>query len=88
MCELIHHAMVVAQIFTLNKGIMKTLDNGEKNFGKDCGIKDTKTPGNKDQRANGNKKKDSKKEYKGQNKLSLEDLEKYWKENWCFRCGK
>ena len=59
---------------------MKPLDNGEKTFGKDCANKDTKTPGNKDQCTNGNKKKESK-EYKGQNKLSPIDLEKYWKEN-------
>ena len=32
------------------------------------------------------KKKEGKK-YKGQNKLSPTNLEKYWKEKFCFRCG-
>ena len=59
---------------------MKTPNNGERNFGKDCATKDIKTPGNKDQHTNNNKNKDSK-EYKGQNKLSLEDIENYQKEN-------
>ena len=47
--------MVVAKIFTPNKGIMKTLDNGEKNFDKDHANKGNKTPGNKDQHSNDNK---------------------------------
>ena len=72
--------MVAAKIFTPNKGIMKILDNGEKNSSKDRAHKDNKNISNKDQRPNGNKKKDSK-EYKGHNKLSPKDLEKYQKEN-------
>ena len=78
--------MVVAKIFTPNKGFMKPQDNGEKNFSKYCSNQDPKVPSNKDQCTNDNKKKEGK-EYKGQNKLSPTDLEKYQKENWCFRCG-
>ena len=40
--EVIHHVMVVAKIFTPNKGFMKPQDNGEKNLGKYCANKDTK----------------------------------------------
>ena len=59
---------------------MKPQDNGEKAFGKYCANKDTKVSGNKDQRTNNNNKKEGK-EYKGQNKLSPTDLEKYWNKN-------
>ena len=83
--RVIHHAMVAAMIFTQNKGFMKPQDNGEKTFGKYCANKDIKVLGNKDQRTNDNKKKNGK-EYKSQNKLSPTDLEKYQKENQCFRC--
>ena len=62
--EVIHHVMVVAKIFTPNKGIMKILENGEKKFDKDHAHKDNNNINNKDQRPNGNKKKDNK-EYKG-----------------------
>ena len=79
-CEVIHHVMVFVKIFSPNKGIMKTPNNGEKKFGKDCANKHTKVPSNKDQCTDGNKNKEGK-EYKGQNKLSPIDLEKYWKEN-------
>ena len=75
--------MVATTIFTPNKGFMKPQDNGEKTFDKDCANKDNKVPGNKDQRTNGNKKKEGK-EYEGQNKLFLADLEKFQKENRCF----
>ena len=81
--EVIHHAMVAAKIFTPNKGFMKPQDNGEKTFRKYRANKDTKGSGNKDQRTNGGKKKEGK-EYKGQNKLSPTELEKYCKENRCF----
>ena len=84
--EVIHHVMVATKIFTPNKGIMKIPKNKEKNSSKDCAHKDNKNTNSKDQRPNDNKKKDSK-EYKGQNKLSLKDLEKYQKENQCYRCG-
>ena len=85
--KFIHHAMISTKIFMPNKSIIKPPDNGEKTFGKDCANKYTKAPSNKDQRTNGNKKKEGK-EYKGQNKLSPTDLEKYMKENRCFRCTK
>ena len=78
--EVIHHVMAAAKIFTPNKGFMKPQDNGEETFGKDCANKDTKVPSKKDQQTNGNKKKDGKK-YKGQNKISPINLEKYRKEN-------
>ena len=78
--KVIHHAMVATKIFTPNKGFMKPQDNGEKTFGKDCANKDSKVPCSKDQRTNKKKKKEGK-EYKGQNKLSPTDLEKYQKEN-------
>ena len=68
--------MVSTKSFTPNKGIMKILKNREKNFGKDHAHKDIRSIGNKDQRTNINKKKDTK-EYKGQNKVSLDNLEKY-----------
>ena len=68
--------MVATKIFTPSKGFMKPQDNGEKTFGEDHANKGTKALGNKDQHANRNKKKQGK-EYKGQNKLSLIDLEKY-----------
>ena len=77
--------MVAAKIFTPNKGLMKPQDNGKRIFGKDHVNRDTKALGNKDQHTNANKKKEGK-EYKGQNKLSPMDLEKYQKENQCFRC--
>ena len=76
--------MVAANIFTPNKGFIKPQDNGEKTFGKDHANKYTKVSSNKDQCTNGNKKKEGK-EYKGQNKLSPTDLERYLKENQCFR---
>ena len=76
--------MVAAKIFTPNKGFIKPQDNGEKTSGKDRANKDTKAPSNKGQHENDNKKKEGK-EYKGQNKLSPTDLEKYRKESWCFR---
>ena len=65
---------------------MKSQDNGDKNFNKDHANKDAKATGNKDQCTNGGKKKEGK-EYKGQNKLSPMELEKYRKENCCFWCG-
>ena len=74
--EVIHHSLVATKIFTPNKGFMKLQDNGEKNFSKDHANKDAKGTGNKDQHANGGKKKEGK-EYKGQNKLSPAELEKY-----------
>ena len=77
---------LLQRFFTPNKGFMKPQDNGEKTFGKDCANKDTKGSGNKDQCSNVSKKKEGK-EYKGQNKLSPMDLEKYQKENQCFQCG-
>ena len=83
--EVIHHSLVAAKIFDLNKGFVKPQDNGEKTFGKDRANKDTKVSSNKDQRTNINKKKEGK-EYKGQNKLSPMEIEKYQKENQCFRC--
>ena len=64
---------------------MKPHDNGDKNF-RDRANKDAKAPGNKDERATNGKKKKLK-EYKGQNKLSPMELEKYHKENHCFLCG-
>ena len=84
--EVIHHSLVAAKIFAPNKSFVKSQDNAKKNFNKDRANKDAKVSGNKDQRANGGKKKEGK-EYKGQNKLSLVELEKYHKENYCFRCG-
>ena len=80
--EVIHHSLVVAKIFAPNKSFVKSQDNGDKNF-KDCTNKDAKAIGNKDQRATNGKKKEAK-EYKGQNKLSPMELEKYRKENCCF----
>ena len=58
--EVIHHSLSAAKIFAPNKGLMKTQDNGEKNFGKDCANKDAKGIGNKDQCTNGGKKKKGK----------------------------
>ena len=78
--EVIHHSLVVAKIFAPNKSFVKSQDNGDKNFNKDCAKKDAKAIGNKDQRANGGKKKEGK-EYKGQNKLPPTYIEKYRKEN-------
>ena len=83
--DVIHHAIIAAKIFTLNKGIMKPPKNGEKTFGKDHANKDTKAPGSKDHHTNNNKKQEGK-EHKVQNKLSPIDLDKYQKENQCFRC--
>ena len=83
--EVIHHSLVVAKIFAPNKGFVKPQDNGDKNS-KDCANKDAKAIGNKDQRATNGKKKEAK-AYKGQNKLSPVELEKYHKENCCFWCG-
>ena len=81
--EVIHHSLVATKIFAPNKSFMKSQDNGDKNSNKDCANKDAKATGNKDQCANGGKKKEGN-EYKGQNKLSPTELEKYRKENRCF----
>ena len=62
--NVIHHPVVVAKIFTPNKGITKIPNNEDNNLGKDCAHKDKKNINNNDQGPNGNKKKDSK-EYKG-----------------------
>ena len=59
---------------------MKSQDHAKKNFNKDHANKDTKAIGNKDQCANNGKKKEAK-EYKGQNKRSPMEMEKYRKEN-------
>ena len=83
--EVIHHSLVVAKIFVPNKGFVKPQDNGDKNS-KDSANKDAKAPSNKDQRATNGKKKEPK-EYKGHNNLSPAEMEKYHKENHCFRCG-
>ena len=80
--KVIHHSLVAAKIFAPNKGFVKPQDNGDKNS-KDRASKDAKAIGNKDQRATNGKKKEAK-EYKGQNKLSPMEMEKYRKENCCF----
>ena len=77
--EVIHHSLVAAKIFVPNKGFVKPQDNGDKNS-KDRSNKDAKAIGNKDHSATNGKKKEPK-EYKGQNKLSLVEIEKYRKEN-------
>ena len=81
--EVIHHSLVAAKIFAPNKSFVKSQDNAENNFNKDRANKDAKASGNKDHCANGSKKKEGK-EYKGQNKISPVELEKYCKENYCF----
>ena len=78
--KVIHHAMVVAKIFTSSKGFLEMVENQEKANGKDQAMQDVKSFVNKDSKPNGGKKKDQL-GYKGQNPLTLEGMDKYRKEN-------
>ena len=58
--EVIHHSLVAAKIFAHNKSFVKSRDNRDKTFNKDCANKDAKATSNKDQRLNHGKKKEAK----------------------------
>ena len=77
--EVIHHSLVAAKIFPSNKPAFKPMDKGEKAAPSD-------RPG-KDQKNNQGKNKNDKGKFRGQSKLSPEELERRKKENRCFGCG-
>lgn len=77
MSSVIHHSMLAYKIFySSTKVVAKPSEKGEKVYDKPSNVK-----------KNHEAKKKYKGVYKGANKLSPEDLEKYCKDNRCFRCG-
>ena len=76
--EVIHHSLVAAKIFPSNKVAVKPMEKGEKAQPFDHPQRDHK---------NNQGKKKGKGVFLGQQKLSPEELEKYKKENRCFKCG-
>ena len=75
--EVIHRSMVAMKIFSAGKASHFNSDKSKKVSQKEHARKDQK----------GNGKKKEKGAYKGSNRLSPEELEKYRKENRCFKCG-
>ena len=75
--EVIHRSMVAMKIFSAGKASHFNSDKSKKVSQKEHARKDQK----------GNGKKKEKGAYKGSNHLSPEELEKYHKENRCFKCG-
>ena len=76
--EVIHRSIVAMKIFSARKASHFNFDKSKKVSQKEHARKDQK----------GNGKKKEKGAYKGSNRLSPEELEKYRKENRCFKCGK
>ena len=74
----IHRSFVGMKIFMTGKSFPTSQDKSEKASFKEQARKDPKGSTN-------GKKKD--REYKGSNRLSPEELEKYIKDNRCFKCG-
>ena len=77
--EVIHRSMVAMRIFSTGKISQFNGDKGEKVSHKEQARKDHK--------GNGKSKEKEKNGYKGSNCLSTEELDKYRKENHCFKCG-
>ena len=71
--EVIHQSMVAMKIFSAGKASHSNTDKGKKVFHREQARKDKK--------GNGKKKEKDKSEYKGSNRLSPEELEKYCKDN-------
>ena len=77
--EVIHRSMVAMKIFSAGKASHSNTDKGKKVFHREQARKDKK--------GNGKKKEKEKSGYKGSNRLSPEELERYRKDNRCFKCG-
>ena len=77
--EVIHRSKVAMKIFPTHKGAPKPNEQSEKVHGREQASKDSK--------GNGNNTKKDKKPYLGKGKLSTEDIKRYKKENWCYKCG-
>ncbi|MCO5569291.1 hypothetical protein L7F22_023003 [Adiantum nelumboides] len=78
--EVIHRSKVAMKIFPISKGVPKPFEQNEKVHGREQVSKDSK--------GNGSKGKKDKVPYKGPGKLSPEEMERYKKENRCYKCGK
>ncbi|MCO5551480.1 hypothetical protein L7F22_004984 [Adiantum nelumboides] len=77
--EVIHRSKVAMKIFPISKGAPKPFERNEKVHGREQVSKDSK--------GNGSKGKKDKVPYKGPGKLSPEEMERYKKENRCYKCG-
>ncbi|MCO5596075.1 hypothetical protein L7F22_050133 [Adiantum nelumboides] len=77
--EVIHRSKVSMKIFPISKGAPKPFEQNEKVHGCEQVSKDAK--------GNGSKGKKDKVPYKGPGKLSHEEMERYKKENRCYKCG-
>ena len=77
--EVIHRSKVAMKIFPTHKGAPKPNEQSEKVHGREQASKDSK--------GNGSNVKKDKKPYLGKAKLSTEEIERYKKENWCYKCG-
>ncbi|MCO5604577.1 hypothetical protein L7F22_058745 [Adiantum nelumboides] len=77
--EVIHRSKVAMKIFPISKGTPKPFEQNEKVHGREQVSKDSK--------CNGSKGKKDKVPYKGSGKLSPEEMERYKKENQCYKCG-
>ena len=75
--EVIHPSMVAMKIFSASKAFYSNSDKGAKNYHKEQAHKDKKSNGKKNEKGT----------YQGSNYLSTEELDKYCKENRCFKCG-
>ncbi|MCO5557823.1 hypothetical protein L7F22_011395 [Adiantum nelumboides] len=77
--EVIHCSKVAMKIFPISKGAPKPFEQNKKVHGREQVSKDSK--------GNGSKGKKEKVPYKGPGKLSPEKMERYKKENRCYKCG-
>ncbi|MCO5547351.1 hypothetical protein L7F22_000800 [Adiantum nelumboides] len=77
--EVIHRSKVAMKIFPISKGAPKPFERNEKVHGREQDSKDSK--------GNVSKGKKDKVAYKGPGKLSPEEMERYKKENRCYKCG-
>ncbi|MCO5566480.1 hypothetical protein L7F22_020157 [Adiantum nelumboides] len=77
--EVIHRSKVAMKIFPISKGTPKPFERNEKVHGREQVLKDSK--------GNGSKGKKDKVPYKGPRILSPEEMERYKKENRCYKCG-
>ncbi|MCO5575528.1 hypothetical protein L7F22_029329 [Adiantum nelumboides] len=77
--EVIHRSKVAMENFPISKGAPKPFERNEKVHGREQVSKDSK--------GNGSKGKKDKVPYKGPRKLSPEEMERYKKENRCYKCG-
>ena len=77
--KVIHRSKVAMKIFSTHKGAPKPNKQSKKVHGREQASKDSK--GNS---SNTNK---DKKPYLGKGKLSIKEIERYKKENRCYKCG-